>query len=81
MGLPIVGKNDARVIELAENLSERSQHPQLLLWVGWLIIMADRKIADDEALLIRHLVRSVKDRHEVVDEQLARAVDIDSAEL
>ena len=52
-----VFRNEAWVIELAESLSKRSQHPQLMLWVAWLVIMADRKIADDEALLIRHLVR------------------------
>jgi hypothetical protein len=51
-----VFRNEARVIELAEGLSKRSQHPQLMLWVAWLVIMADQKIADDEALLIRHLV-------------------------
>lgn len=76
-----VFRNEARVIELAESLCERSQHPQLMLWVTWLIIMADRKIADEEALLIRHLVRLVQDRHQVVDEQLARLVDIDPAEV
>lgn len=76
-----VFRNEARVIELAENLSDRSQHPQLMLWVAWLVIMADRKISDDEALLFRHLVRLVRDQHQVVDEQLARLVDIDPAEV
>ncbi|KUG61488.1 hypothetical protein AVL61_00740 [Kocuria rosea subsp. polaris] len=76
-----VFRNEARVIELAENLSERSRHPQLMLWVAWLVIMADGKIADDEALLIRHLVRLVRDRHQVIDEQLARLVDVDPAEV
>ena len=76
-----VFRNEARVIELAENLSERSQHPQLMLWVAWLVIMADNKIADDEALLMRHLVRLVQDRHQVVDEQLAHLVDLDPAEV
>ena len=69
------------MIELAENLSERSQHPQLMLWVAWLVIMADGKITDDEALLMRHLVRLVQDRHQVADEQLARLVDVDPAEV
>jgi hypothetical protein len=69
------------VIELAEGLSKRSQHPQLLLWVTWLVIMADHRIADDEALLIRHLVRLVRDQHQVVDEQLAHLIDIDPAEV
>ncbi|MFE6991906.1 hypothetical protein ACFVFN_27605, partial [Streptomyces pharetrae] len=76
-----VFRNEARVIELAENLSKRSRHPQLMLWVAWLVIRANRKIADDEALLMRHLVRVVRERHEVVDEQLAHLVDIDPAEV
>lgn len=76
-----VFRNEARVIELAENLSKRSQHPQLMLWVAWLVIMADHKIADDEAQLIRHMVRLARDQHQVVDEELARLVDIDPAEV
>jgi tellurite resistance protein len=76
-----VFRNEARVIELAEGLSKRSQHPQLILWVAWLVIMADQKIADDEALLMRHLVRLVRDQHQVVDEQLAHLVEVDPAEV
>jgi hypothetical protein len=76
-----VFRNEARVIELAESLSKRSQHPQLMPWVAWLVIMADRKIADDEALLIRHLVRLARDHHQVVDRQLAHLIDIDAAEV
>ena len=76
-----VFRNDARVIELAENLSGRSQHPQLMLWVAWLVIKADDTISDEEALLIRHLVRLVKERHHVIDELLAQSVDIDAAEV
>jgi hypothetical protein len=38
-----------------------------MLWVAWLVIMADHKIADNEALLIRHLVRLARDQHQVVD--------------
>ncbi|GGZ67843.1 hypothetical protein ACFOOM_11455 [Streptomyces echinoruber] len=76
-----VFRNEARVIELAEGLSRRSRHPQLMLWVAWLVIMADGGISDDEALLMRHLVRLVRERHEVADEQLAHVVDIDPAEV
>ncbi|GGT54065.1 hypothetical protein [Streptomyces coeruleorubidus] len=76
-----VFRNEARVIEIAEGLSKRSQHPQLMLWVAWLVIMADHKIADDETLLMKHLVRLVRDQHQVVDEQLAHLVDIDPAEV
>ncbi|MFF7673982.1 hypothetical protein [Actinacidiphila glaucinigra] len=76
-----VFRNEARVIELAEGMSKRSRHPQLMLWVAWLVIMADHKIADDEALLMRHLVRLVREQHQVVDQQLAHLVDIDPAEV
>ncbi|MFJ9735985.1 hypothetical protein ACIRUL_32335 [Streptomyces sp. NPDC101171] len=76
-----VFRNEARVIEIAEGMSERSRHPQLMLWAAWLVIRANAKIADDEALLMRHLVRLVRERHEVVDEQLAQVVDIDPAEV
>ncbi|MGW7619747.1 hypothetical protein ACWGLG_28655 [Streptomyces antimycoticus] len=78
-----VFRNEARVIEIAEGMSKRSRHPQLMLWVAWLVIRANAnaKIADDEALLMRHLVRLVRERHEVVDEQLAHVVDIDPAEV
>ena len=76
-----VFRNEARVIELAEGLSKRTQHPQLMLWVAWLVIMADQKIEDDEALLMRHLVRLVRDHHQVVDDQLAQLVDVDPAEV
>src|SRR5690606_16647750 len=64
-----VFRNEARVIEVARNLTARSQHPQLLLWVTWLVIMADGKISGDEALLIRHLVRQVREKHHVSDDQ------------
>ncbi|MEH0548451.1 hypothetical protein QA802_36920 [Streptomyces sp. B21-105] len=76
-----VFRNEARVMEVAERLSKRSRHPQAMLWVAWLVIRANRKIADDETLLMRHLVRLVRERHQVVDEQLARLVDIDPAEV
>jgi hypothetical protein len=76
-----VFRNEARVIEIAEGLSARSQHPQLMLWIAWWLITADRKIADDEALLMRHLVKIVRDEHEVIDERLAQVVDVDPEDL
>ncbi|MEV6267545.1 hypothetical protein AB0L64_10270 [Kribbella sp. NPDC051936] len=70
-------RNEARVIELAERLSSPCQYPQLMLWVAWLVITADNKISDDETLLMKHLVRVVRDQHQVVDEELANLVNID----
>ncbi|MFG2054236.1 hypothetical protein ACGFI9_09400 [Micromonospora sp. NPDC048930] len=63
--------------ELAERLSSQSRYPQLMLWVAWLVITADKKISDDETLLMKHLARVVRDQHQVVDDQLANVVDID----
>lgn len=76
-----VFRNEARVIELAENLSEQTRHPQLTLWVAWLVTRADGKISDNEALLMRHLVRLLKDRHQLADARLARLVDLDPHEV
>ncbi|MEU5829687.1 hypothetical protein [Micromonospora tulbaghiae] len=76
-----VFRNEARVIELAEGLSERTRHPRSMLWVAWLVIMADHEIADDEALLIRHLARLVRDRHQVIDGRLEQLVDLDASEV
>jgi hypothetical protein len=76
-----VFRNEARVIEMAGGLSARSRHPQLALWVTWLVIMADKKIADDEALLMKHLVRVIRDDYDVIDEQLAQLIEIEPAEV
>ncbi|MFZ4207389.1 hypothetical protein ACOZE4_21475 [Streptomyces griseoincarnatus] len=78
-----VFRNEARIIELAESLGERSRHPELMLWVAWLVLRANAKpaIADDEALLMRHLVKAVRERHGVADERLAQVVDIDPADV
>lgn len=77
----VVFRNEARVIEVAERLTKQSRHPQLMLWVAWLVIMADQQIADDEALLMRHLVRLAREQHQVVDRQLAHLVDVDPDEV
>ncbi|MGW0817035.1 hypothetical protein ACWD00_27970 [Streptomyces viridiviolaceus] len=76
-----VFRNEARVIELAENLTRRSEHPQLMLWVAWLVIRANHKATDDETLLMRHLTILAREQHQVVDEQLANLVDFDPAEV
>lgn len=76
-----VFRNEARVLELAERLAAETPHPQLMLWVAWLVINADTKISDDEALLFRNLVRIAEQRHQVVDDQLAQLVDIDEDEV
>lgn len=74
-------RNEARIIELAEKLCDRAQHPQLLLWVALTVIRADGRTADDETLLLRHLVHEVEARHGIVDEQFARVIDLEPSEV
>lgn len=76
-----VFRNEARVIEVASNLTKRTQHPHLLPWVAWVAVMADGNISDDEALLMRHLVKLVREHHQVIDDELAQAIDADRAEV
>jgi tellurite resistance protein len=76
-----VFRNEARVMEVAAGLSRRSRHPQLMLWTAWLVIKSDKKISDDEAVLMRHLVAQVRETHEVIDERLARVVDINPEDV
>lgn len=72
-----VFRNEARVVEAAEKLLDASANTQLCLWVAWLVILADGKISDDEALLMRHLVRLAREVHDVADERLARVIELD----
>lgn len=76
-----VFRNQARIIETAATIAARSRHPQLMLWIAWVTITADGKPTSDESQLMRHLVREVRERYEVVDEELARVVEVDWAEV
>lgn len=76
-----VFRHEAEVIELADTLIRRTQHPRLMLWVAWLVINADGKITDAESLLFQQLTRLARDHHQVDDEQLANVVTIDPNEV
>jgi tellurite resistance protein len=76
-----VFRNEARVLEVAERISDRTRHPGLMLWVAWLVIRADGKTSDDETLLFAHLIRLAKENHHVVDERLARLIEHDPEEI
>lgn len=72
-------RNEARMIEIAENLSQQVAHPSSALWVAWLVVSAEGKVSDDEATLLRHLLRRLREDHGVVDDDLARLVSVDEA--
>ena len=76
-----VFRNEARVIELAENLSKRSQHPQLMLWVAWLVIMADGKIVRRRGPADAAPGEAGPGSASGGRRELARLVDIDPAEV
>ncbi|WIB61438.1 hypothetical protein DEJ13_06305 [Curtobacterium sp. MCLR17_007] len=71
-----VFRNDARILQMASSLSKSTKHPQLLLWVTWLMINADGKSSDDETQLMRHVVRTVRTDHDVVDSELAEVIEL-----
>ena len=74
-------RDDARIIELAGTLTERTHHPRLMLWVAMIVILADGKSTEQEALLLKHLVQQLRERHQVEDEDFANAISFDPAEV
>ncbi len=76
-----VFRNEAHTIEVAKNLSKQTKHPECLLWVAWLVTMADKKTSEDEANLLRHLVRFLEEHHQVVVDDLAQLITLDPDEV
>lgn len=76
-----VFREEARIIELAERLIERSAHPALTLWVAWMVIAADGRTLDQEALLMRHLAEQARERHGLVDDVLSSLIDLERDEV
>lgn len=76
-----VFRNEAHTIEVARNLVKQTKHPECLLWVAWLVAMADQKTSEDEANLLRYLVRFLEEQHQVVDEDLAHLITLDPDEV
>lgn len=76
-----VFRNEAHTIEVAKNLSKQTKHPECLLWVAWLVTMADKRTSEDEANLLRHLVRFLEEHHQVVDDDLAQLITLDPDEV
>ncbi len=76
-----VFRNDARITEAADRLTTDTEHPQSMLWVAWMLIMADGKISDDEALLMKRLTKLANEKHDLTEEDLERVIDIDKADM
>src|SRR3546814_16722831 len=67
-----VFRNEARIIEIADNLTAKSRHPSLMLWVAWFVAMAAEKASAVETSLLRHLIHLIQKRHPVIADELAR---------
>jgi uncharacterized protein (DUF697 family) len=76
-----VFRNEARIVEMVERFCDGTGNPSLTMWVAWYAVLADGRTSDDEALLLRHLARVIKERHGFVDEELARVIDFDVLDL
>lgn len=76
-----VFRNEARVEEVATKLVARTEHPRSLLWVAWLTVIADGKITDDEALLMRRLAQQLDEQHNLDDTDFANVIDLDADDV
>jgi len=74
-------RNEARIIEVADKLCRQTRHPELLPWVALAVILADRRTADDETVLLRYLLQALVSRYEVDDEEFAELIDLDRREV
>lgn len=62
-----VFRAEARIVEAARRMTERSAHHSELLWVLWLIIKSDALVHENERLLLKHVTALVGD----LDSELA----------
>lgn len=76
-----VVRNEARIIESSTQVMRDTEHPHLVPWVAWMVVTSDGKISDDEALMMQHLLRHARDRHQIEDEDLADVVDLDPEDV
>jgi hypothetical protein len=56
-----VFREEARIVEAARRMTERTVHHSELLWVLWLIIKSDALIHENERLLLKHVTALVAD--------------------
>ncbi|RLK09510.1 hypothetical protein DER29_6014 [Micromonospora sp. M71_S20] len=68
-------REEARLVELARRLSQRTRHPELMLWVAWMVIRADQNTSAAEKTLFRYLGMMVRDQHQMSVDELGSVVD------
>lgn len=76
-------RHEARVVEAARRMTERTPQRTELLWVLWLVIKADLLVHEDERLLLKHVTAILRD----VESELAalaeleRTIDLDRQQV
>lgn len=71
-------RNEARIIQVAKNLTTNTNHPELLLWTSWLVVFANESRSDDEVLLMSHLSRTIRQEHQIDMKQFENILNFDS---
>ena len=56
-----VFRREARIVEAARRMTERTSRRAELLWVLWLVIKADGLVHENERLLLKHVTGIVRD--------------------
>ncbi len=77
----VVFRNEARIVEIARQLVTDTRHPDLVLWLAWLVTVADNKTNDDIALLLRYLAALLEEEHSVMDDDLTALITTDAAAI
>lgn len=72
---------EGRIVEAARRMTERTAHPDALLWVLWMTAKADALVHENERALLRHVALNVSDlgTEAVALTELERTIDLDHA--
>jgi len=74
-------RNEARIIEEARRMLGATTTPRALLWVAWATAAADRKISEEEQILLHNLVSEAKSVHGVLDQDFKNLIEVDTSRV
>lgn len=74
-----VFRDEARIVEAARRMAERTTQHTELLWVMWMVIAADGNVHDSEKRLLAHVTKTVGERDSALPAlaELRTTIDID----
>lgn len=70
---------EGRIVEAARRMTDRTAHPEALLWVLWMTAKADALVHENERALLRHVAMNVSDleTEAAAIAELERTIDVD----